>query len=282
MGVPRPGFAGARHGPRPLRRLPGGTRPLRPRRRGPRPPDLEQLCFEGPADELSQTFNSQPAIFVTSLACLDRRARARRRAADAGVRLRPQPRRVHGARRRRRARASRTGCASSRRAAGSRRPPPTPRPAAWPRSSASTRRRREAVCDEAGAELCNINSPGQIVIGGAEGRRREGLRARARARREARHPARRQRRVPHVADAAGRRRVPRGAVAATPTSPQPRIPVVANDTAPPMHRAGAPFATELAYQLTHPVRWVQCVEYMAAQRRHRRSSRSARAACSPA
>lgn len=32
--------------------------------------DIARLCFEGPEDELTQTKNSQPAIFVTSIACL--------------------------------------------------------------------------------------------------------------------------------------------------------------------------------------------------------------------
>lgn len=34
--------------------------------------DLRKLCFEGPAEELDATVISQPAIFVTSLACLEK------------------------------------------------------------------------------------------------------------------------------------------------------------------------------------------------------------------
>ncbi|MBX3440963.1 MAG: ACP S-malonyltransferase [Planctomyces sp.] len=34
--------------------------------------DLAKLCFEGPASELDTTVVSQPAIFVTSLACLEK------------------------------------------------------------------------------------------------------------------------------------------------------------------------------------------------------------------
>ncbi len=33
--------------------------------------DLKKLCFEGPSEELDETVISQPAIFVTSLACLE-------------------------------------------------------------------------------------------------------------------------------------------------------------------------------------------------------------------
>ncbi len=32
--------------------------------------DLQKICFDGPADLLTQTDNAQPGIFVTSLACL--------------------------------------------------------------------------------------------------------------------------------------------------------------------------------------------------------------------
>lgn len=32
--------------------------------------DIKRLCFEGPEDELTLTKNSQPAIFITSIACL--------------------------------------------------------------------------------------------------------------------------------------------------------------------------------------------------------------------
>ena len=41
-------------------------------------PVLSELIFRGPADQLRQTINAQPAIFVTSLACLSA-------ALDAGV-----------------------------------------------------------------------------------------------------------------------------------------------------------------------------------------------------
>ncbi|MDO8472656.1 MAG: ACP S-malonyltransferase, partial [Dehalococcoidia bacterium] len=32
---------------------------------------LSRLCFEGPAEELKQTINAQPAVFTVSLACLE-------------------------------------------------------------------------------------------------------------------------------------------------------------------------------------------------------------------
>ena len=47
---------------------------------------LSTLCFEGPADELEDTWNAQPALLTTSTAAL---AVLRERAADAGVTLNP-------------------------------------------------------------------------------------------------------------------------------------------------------------------------------------------------
>ena len=44
--------------------------------------DLAKLCFEGPAEELDSTVGSQPAIFVTSLAALER---LRSEAPDVGL-----------------------------------------------------------------------------------------------------------------------------------------------------------------------------------------------------
>ena len=32
---------------------------------------LSRLCFEGPAEELNDTINTQPALFVTSIAALE-------------------------------------------------------------------------------------------------------------------------------------------------------------------------------------------------------------------
>jgi [acyl-carrier-protein] S-malonyltransferase len=44
----------------------------------------------------------------------------------------------------------------------------------------------------------------------------------------------------------------------------PRTPIVLNDSAASTSEA-ARIGDELVYQLTHPVRWVACVQYMASQ-----------------
>jgi [acyl-carrier-protein] S-malonyltransferase len=117
------------------------------------------------------------------------------------------------------------------------------------------------VCADAGAELCNLNSPGQIVIGGT----RDAI----------------QRACALALERGAKRAIPLDVGGAFHTSlmqpaadamatvlasidvRSPRVPIVANDSARPMLEPQA-IRDELVYQLTHPVRWVQCVEYMAA------------------
>ena len=127
--------------------------------------DISRLCFEGPIEELSKTANAQPAIYVTSLACLavarDVAALGREPAFvaghslgeytalaaagaltfDDGLRLVEQRGRL-------------TQAAAD----------------ATPGAMAAVLGLDEptaaSLCAESGAELCNINSPGQLVIGG--------------------------------------------------------------------------------------------------------------------
>jgi [acyl-carrier-protein] S-malonyltransferase len=222
---------------------------------------ISSLCFEGPDSELSKTFNSQPAIYVTSLACLEA-ARAHGAVSgdpafvaghslgeytalaaagaldfEAGLRLVETRGRVT------QAAADRT-------------------PGAMAAILGLDEASAEGVCRDAGAELCNINSPGQIVIGGTKDAiaRACALAVERGAKRAipldvggAFHTSLMQPAVAAMADAV----VAAGIRA-------PRVPVVTNDTALPTTDAAA-IGRELTYQLTHPVRWVQCVEYMAAQ-----------------
>jgi [acyl-carrier-protein] S-malonyltransferase len=222
---------------------------------------LTKLCFEGPDTELGKTSNSQPAIFLTSAALL---TVARETGALAG-----QPLFVSG---------HSLGEYSALFAAGAldfeaglrlveTRGRETQAAAdATPGGMAAVLGLDEdatrAVCEEAGAELCNINSPGQLVIGGLKdnvARACELALARGAKRaipldvNGAFHTSLMQPAVAAMSDA----------VAAASIAP-PRVPLVANATAQPVSDPAA-IGDELVYQLTHPVRWVQCVEYMAAQ-----------------
>ena len=222
---------------------------------------ISKLCFEGPAADLNQTENSQPAIFLTSIACLTV-------ALDQGV-VDPSPRFAAG---------HSLGEYTALAAAGSlsfedglrlveTRGRLTQAAAdATPGSMAAILGLDEAatlaVCNEAGAELCNINSPGQLVIGGLKDAVAKAC--------ELALAAGAKRAIPLEVSGAFHTSLMQPAVAefraaldATPVTP-PRIPVVANDSAQPMSEPDR-IREELAFQLTHPVRWVQCVEYMSAQ-----------------
>ncbi len=220
---------------------------------------ISRLCFEGPAEELSKTYNSQPAIYLVSLACL---AVARAKGAlgddpafvsghslgeysalaaaeaidfDDGLRLVEQ-------------RGKLTQVAAD------------VTPGRMAAILGLDEAAAQAVCDETGSELCNINSPGQIVIGGTLDAITKacGLALERGAKRAipldvggAFHTSLMQPAVAGMADAL-----------AAIEMRAPRFPVVANSTGRPMVDPQA-IREELAFQLTHPVRWVQCVEYLA-------------------
>ncbi len=221
---------------------------------------IARLCFEGPADELSRTTNAQPALYVTSLACL-------KVARETGA-LAADPAFVSG---------HSLGEYSALTAAGAldfehgirlveERGRLTQAAAdATPGRMAAIlgldEAAVEAVCAESGTELCNINSPGQIAIGGATDAIATACAlALERGARRA---------IPLDVGGAFHTSLMRPAVAgmkdavAAAQIGDATVPVVANNTAEPMSDA-VTIMDELTYQLTHPVRWVQCVEYMAA------------------
>jgi len=220
---------------------------------------ISALCFEGPDSELGKTFNSQPAIYVTSLACLA--------AAQASGALSDDPAFVSG---------HSLGEYTALTAAGAldfeaglrlvetrgrvTQAAADATPGAMAAVMGLDEAATEAVCRDAGAELCNINSPAQIVIGGT----RDAI-AKACALALERGA---KRAIPLDVSGAFHTSLMQPAVAAMAEAVSaagiavPRVPVVTNDTARATSDA-ATIARELTFQLTHPVRWVQCVEFMA-------------------
>jgi [acyl-carrier-protein] S-malonyltransferase len=222
---------------------------------------LSRLCFDGPAEQLNRTVNAQPAIYVTSLACL---AAARAEGSlpdapafvaghsmgeytalaaaeafdfDAGLRLVEERGRLTQAA----ADATPGGLA-----------------AILGLDEAAT----EAVCADTGAELCNINSPGQLVIGGALDplERACALALERGARRAVKLDVTGAFHTSLMEPAVdGMKRAVSSIEMRTPSAA-----FVANNVARPIADPRE-IGDELVYQLTHPVRWVQCVEYMAAQ-----------------
>jgi [acyl-carrier-protein] S-malonyltransferase len=223
---------------------------------------LSKLCFEGPEEELQQTRNQQPAIAVTSLALL-------RVATEVSPELLEKPAYVAG---------HSLGEYSALVAAG-----------ALPFDEAIRLLRTrgelmqgagernpgtmaavlgldvsdcEDVCREAGAEICTINAPGQIVIGG----RREAV-VRALDYAKARGAVRV---IPLSVSGAFHSSLMRPAAdgmvqpVATATIGDPMVPVVANCSAAPIHEAVS-IRHELIDQVCRPVQWSSTVDFLGTQ-----------------
>ncbi len=223
---------------------------------------LSRICFEGPEDELQQTRNTQPAIAITSLALLKVATELApgllsRPAFVAGHSLGEYSALVaagvlsfEGAVRLLRARGE-----LMQRAGES-------NPGTMAAILGLDLTDCEDVCREAGAEVCNVNAPGQIVIGG---RREAVIRALdyAKARGAAKviplnvsgafHSS--------LMKSAAEAMVHHIAVAAI---EEASVPVVANSTATPIQDPLS-IRNELIDQIAKPVRWSGTVDFMGAQ-----------------
>jgi [acyl-carrier-protein] S-malonyltransferase len=222
---------------------------------------ISTLCFDGPASELNQTANAQPAMFVMSLACLA--------AAREATRLDSEPSFVAG---------HSLGEYTALAAAGAldfeaglllveqrgrlTQAAADARPGSMAALLGLDEDAARQLCAETATEVCNFNAPGQIVIGGdADAVTRACALATERGAKRAipldvtgafhtslMHPA-----VARFAEAVSSAGVR-----------SPKTPFVSNRTAAAMTDA-ADIADALVYQLTHPVRWVECVQYLASE-----------------
>jgi [acyl-carrier-protein] S-malonyltransferase len=119
-----------------------------------------------------------------------------------------------------------------------------------------------AICLEVGAEVCNLNAPGQVVIGGAPQIVQEAM-ALALERGAQRGVRLRVSGAFHTSFMASAAEDMARAVAATPLR-DPQVPIVANTTAESLTTAEA-LRNELVQQLTRPVQWQRSVEYLRSQ-----------------
>lgn len=220
------------------------------------------LCFEGPEARLQETQHAQPAIFVTSVACLEA-------ARERGVVSESPPAFVAG---------HSLGEYTALYAAGAltfeddlrlvQERGRLMQEAADQQAGTMAallgleEDAVEAICEETGSEVCNLNAPGQIVIGGAEravvaamalaldrgARRSVKLKVGGAFHTSFMQPA-----------AEGMER----AVTET-TFANASPPVVANTTAEPLTNAAA-LREELVRQLAQPVQWERSITFLAAQ-----------------
>ncbi len=223
---------------------------------------ISELCFEGPSERLQQTSFAQPALFTVSLACLAA-ARALGDPAEAqttymaGHSLGEYTALVA---------ADALGFEEGLRLVAER--GRIMQEAAEQSSGAMAaiigldEAAVTAICGETGAEVCNLNAPGQIVIGGAveavtgamtlalERGARRGIRLNVSG---AFHTAL----MKPAAEGMAR-------AVAKATLSNPRVPIIANTTAEPLDTAEA-LRDELVQQLTQPVRWQQSIEALRAR-----------------
>lgn len=223
---------------------------------------LSKLCFEGPEAELQQTRNAQPAIAVTSLALL-------KVATEVSPQLLQRPAFVAGHSLGEYSALVAAGSLSFdeavrllrirgelMQAAGEKNPGTMAAVLGLDISDC------EDVCREAGAEVCNINAPGQIVIGG----RREAV-VRALDYAKARGAAKV---IPLSVSGAFHSSLMRtaadGMVQAVATAGirDPQVPVIANCTATPIGNETA-IRHELVDQVCRPVQWSSTVDYLGTQ-----------------
>jgi [acyl-carrier-protein] S-malonyltransferase len=221
---------------------------------------LSEICFHGPEELLRQTVNTQPAIMTVSLACLataeERGDLAEKPSFVAGHSLGEYTAAVAGG-----ALSFEDGLLLVQergrlmQAAGEENPGGMIAVLGLDEAAA------EKLCAESGTQICNVNSPEQIVIGGS-------VEAVARATELARSYGAR-RAVPLAVSGAFHTDLMQPAAAgmaaalARTSFRDLDLPLVTNGTAQAISEASL-LREELSYQLTHAVLWRQSMERMLA------------------
>ena len=219
---------------------------------------LSRLCFEGPEEELRLTINAQPAILVTSYACLEA-------AREVNPAL-PPPRFVAG-----HSLGEYTALAVSgvfdfktavylaRERGRLMHEANNTRPGSMAAVIGLEESALREVCQQTGTCIANLNSPGQLVIGGdkdgvTEAMELAGQRGATRV-------------IPLPVSAAFHTPLMQPVVETMmeiilkPHFADPSIPVIANTTAQPLTTAQA-VREELVHQLCNCVQWQRSVEYI--------------------
>jgi len=219
---------------------------------------LSRLCFEGPEEELAQTVNAQPAILTVSVACLKAAAQV------AGQLICPAFMAGHSLGEYTALVAAQVldfgdGVRLTRERGRLMQEAGVRVPGGMVAIIGLDEVSVEQVCQETGAEIANLNSPGQIVISGTR-------QAMVRAMDLARAMGARRAIALSVSGAFHSRLMqPAAEGMANAISGlkfrYPSIPIVANSTAQPVTTADG-VREELMRQLCHCVQWQRSVEYM--------------------
>jgi len=218
---------------------------------------LSRLCFEGPEDELTRTANAQPAILVTSMAllaaALEAEALARKPSFCAGHSLGEYTALVSAG-----ALSFEDALLLVRERGQLMEEAGQEQPGTMAAIVGLDEEAVEAICAAAGAELCNYNAPGQVVVGGrpeavetacrlAKERGGRGLPLRVSG---AFHTSLMERAAARFCEAVARFPVR-----------DPLVPVIGNVSGAPL-RTAEDVRRELREQIRRPVRWHQSVRQM--------------------
>ncbi len=221
---------------------------------------LTRLCFEGPEESLHQTVHAQPAIMAVSLACLAA-ARAEGTLVEPPAYLAGHSLGEYTALVAAGSLSFADGLCLVRergrlmQEAGERVPGGMAAVMGLPEEKVA------ALCQESSAELSNLNSPGQVVIGGSlQAVQRAMELARARG---ARHLARLNVSGAFHTSLMGPAAEGMAEAVARVALGEARVPIVANSSAEPVVAAAA-IREELLRQLCRPVLWQRSVEHMLA------------------
>lgn len=220
---------------------------------------LSNLCFDGPEARLQDTRYAQPAIFTASIACLEAAKElggipSERPAFVAGHSLGEYTALVSAG-----ALGLEDGVLLVAERGRLMQQAAEEKPGGMAALLGLDEPAAQDVCREAGAEVCNLNAPGQVVIGGTE----QAVEAAMRLALE--RGAQRGIRL-KVSGAFHTSLIEpavdgmRQAVASA-SIRDPEVPVIANTTGAPLTEADA-VRDELVRQLTAPVRWQRSMEYM--------------------
>jgi [acyl-carrier-protein] S-malonyltransferase len=219
-------------------------------------------CFEGPAEQLQETQHAQPALFAASVACLEA-------ARDLGGLPQDPPAFVAG---------HSLGEYTALYAAGAlgledglrlvrergrlMQRAAERNPGAMAALLGLDDTAVGAICGEVGAEICNLNAPGQVVIGGSQQAVEAAiaLALERGAQRAVRLKVSGAFHTSFMTSAA------EGMARALGDAPlrDPQLPVIANTTAKPL-TTGEALRDELVQQLVQPVQWRLSVEYLRSQ-----------------
>jgi [acyl-carrier-protein] S-malonyltransferase len=223
---------------------------------------ISALCFEGPAERLQETQHAQPALFTVSLACLEA-------AREQGGLPKNRPAFVAG---------HSLGEFSALVAAGAidfedglrlvqergrlMQQAAEANPGAMAAILGLDEPAVRAICEQAGAEVCNFNAPGQIVVGGTE-QAIEAALSLALERGAQRGVRLKVSGAFHTSMVAAASEGMAHAVGLAPLR-DPETPIIANTSALPLTKA-TQLREELVDQLTRPVQWQRSVEELRSQ-----------------